>query len=144
MPAAVGSKSEFGSFVADFEHELVLLNSWTSLSWPKRTRLERRQLQKLRQQAADDVVDRLRIGLAFGGFHYLTDKKFEDAFVAGFEFSDVVGIFFDDFAGGLFDGVVRDLRSESFGSDDFGGRAAGFKHGGEYFFCDGGSDFAGF
>jgi hypothetical protein len=28
--AAVGGEGEFGSFVADFEHELVLLNLWTS------------------------------------------------------------------------------------------------------------------
>jgi hypothetical protein len=27
--AAVGSKGEFGCFIADFEHELVLLNLWT-------------------------------------------------------------------------------------------------------------------
>src|SRR5258708_15893053 len=76
-------------------------------------------LQMLREQAADDVVDRLRIGLAFGGLHYLADKKFEDAFVTGFEFGYVVGIFFDDLARGLFDGVVRDLRAAPFGCNEF-------------------------
>jgi hypothetical protein len=35
--AAVGSESEFGSFVADFEHEVVLLNLGSSYVWPKRT-----------------------------------------------------------------------------------------------------------
>src|ERR1700732_5150345 len=89
---------------------------------------------KLREQAADDVVYRMRIGLALGGFHYLTDEKFEDAFVAGFEFGDVVGIFLDDFAGGFFDGVVPDLGAKALGGDDVGGGAAGFKHGGEDFF----------
>jgi len=81
--------------------------------WPKCARFppvagsRRRPLQKLREQAADDVVDRLGIGLALGGFHYLADKEFEDAFVAGFEFGDVVGILLDHFAGRFFDGVVR-------------------------------------
>src|SRR5882762_4887984 len=99
-------------------------------------------LQKLGKQAANDVVDRLGIGLAFGGLHYLTDKKFEDAFVARFEFGDVVGIFFDDFAGGLFDGVAADLGAEAFAGDYVGGGATCFKHGGENFLADGGSDFA--
>ena len=106
-------------------------------------RLRRQALQHLREQAADDVVDRLRIGLAFGGFHYLADEKFEDAFVAGFEFGDVVGIFLDHFACGFFDSVVPNLGAEAFGSDDFGGGAARFKHGGEDFLGDGGGDFAG-
>jgi len=42
--------------------------------WPKMRPLGRRPLQNL-EAAADDVVDRLRIGLAFGGLHYLTDKN---------------------------------------------------------------------
>ncbi len=97
----------------------------------------------LREQAADDIVDRLRIGLALGGLHYLADEKFEDAFVARFELGDVVGIFFDDFAGGFFDGVVPDLHAEPFSSDDLSGGATGFKHSRENFLADGTSDFGG-
>jgi len=51
--------------------------------------------------------------------------------------------FFDDFAGGLFDGVVRDLRAEPFGGNDFGSRTAGFNIVARLF-GDGGSDFTGF
>ena len=36
-----------------------------------------------------------------------------------------------------------DLRAEAFGGDNFRGGAAGFKHGGENFFADGGGDFPG-
>jgi len=38
-------------------------------------------------------------------------------------------------SGRLFDGVVRDLRAEPFGGNDFGSRTAGFKHCGEDFFA---------
>jgi hypothetical protein len=40
--AAVGGEGEFGSFVADFEHELVLLNMWLNGA-----RFGKRPLQKL-------------------------------------------------------------------------------------------------
>jgi hypothetical protein len=66
----------------------------------------------------------LRVGLALGGFHYLADEKLEDAFVAGFEFGDIVGVFLDDFAGGFFDGAGVDLGAEAFRGDDFGGGAS--------------------
>jgi hypothetical protein len=38
----------------------------------------------LREHTADNIVNGLRIGLAFGGFHDLADEEFEDPFVAGF------------------------------------------------------------
>src|SRR5580658_345076 len=99
---------------------------------------------RLRQEFADDVVDGLRIALAFGGAHDLAYEEFEDAFVAGAEFGDVVGIFGDDFAGGGFDGAgVADL-GEAFGGDNFRGAAAGVEHRGENFFADGAADLAGF
>src|SRR5271156_4005773 len=99
---------------------------------------------RLSEQLAHDIVYGLWVGLAASGAHYLADEKFEYAFVAGPEFRYVVRILFDDFASGLFDGGgVADLR-EPFGGDDFGGSTPGFKHGGEYFFADGGGDLAEF
>src|SRR5712664_255611 len=96
------------------------------------------------QQLLQDLVYGLGIGLAASGAHDLADEEFEDAFVAGFVFGDIVGIFGDDFAGGLLDrGSIADLR-QAFGGDDFGGAAAGFKHGGEDFFADGAGDLPGF
>src|SRR5580692_3968289 len=96
-----------------------------------------------REELSEDVVYGLGVGLAAGGAHDLAYEKLEDAFVAGFEFGDVVRIFFDDFVGGLFDGGFVDLGAEAFGSDDISGRAAGVEHGGENFFCDSGGDLAG-
>src|SRR6266849_9256963 len=58
----------------------------------------RRTPRKSGKQLAEDVVDGLRVGLAARGLHDLADEKLEDAFVAGFELSDVGRIFFDDFA----------------------------------------------
>src|SRR5439155_1072190 len=54
---------------------------------------------------------------------------------------NVIGILGDDVASGLFDGGVADLGAEALGGYDFGGGAAGFEHGGENFFGDGGGDF---
>src|SRR6266481_1401151 len=96
------------------------------------------------EEFAKDVVDGLGVGLAAGGFHNLADEEFEDTFVAGFEFGDVVGILGDDFSGGLLDRGIADLGAETFGGDDFGGGAAGLEHGGENLFADGGGDFGGF
>ena len=95
------------------------------------------------EELAEDVVDGLGVGLAAGGAHDLADKKLEDAFVAGLEFGDVVGVLGDDFAGGCFNCGFADLSAEAFGGDDVGGSAAGFEHGGENFFADGGGDFGG-
>jgi hypothetical protein len=55
------------------------------------------------EEFAEYVVDGLGIGLAFGGAHDLADEKFEHAFVAGFEFGNVVGVFGDYVARGLLD-----------------------------------------
>src|SRR5712672_309811 len=66
----------------------------------------RRTPRKSGEELAEDVVYGLGVGLAAGGFHDLADEKFEDAFVAGFEFGDVFGVFGDDFASGLLDGGV--------------------------------------
>src|SRR5258707_2036858 len=96
------------------------------------------------EELAEDVVDGLGVGLAAGGLHDLADEKFEDAFVASFEFGYVGGFFGDDLSRGLFDGAVGYLGAEAFGGDDIGGGAAGFEHGGENFFGDGASDFGGF
>src|SRR5437667_11697665 len=85
----------------------------------------------LRKQLAEDVVYGLGVGLAARGFHDLANEELEDAFVSGFELGHVVRIFGDDFLGGLLDGRVADLGTEAFGSDDFGGGAAGFEHGGK-------------
>ncbi len=63
--------------------------------------------------------------------------------VAGFEFRDVVWSFGDDVARGLLDGRFADLSAESFGGDDVRGSAAGFEHGGEDPFADGGGNFSG-
>src|SRR6267378_6175840 len=98
--------------------------------------------KKSGKQLTKDVVDGLGIGLAAGGFHDLADEKLEDAFVAGFEFGDVVGVFSDDFARGLLNRCVTDLCGEAFGGDDFGGTAAGFEHRGENFLAYGASDLA--
>src|SRR4029077_8246282 len=81
------------------------------------------------EEFAQDVIDGLGIAVAAGGFHALADEKFEDAFVAGFEFSDVVGILGDDFTGGLLDGAIADLGAEAFGGNNLGGGAAGVEHG---------------
>ena len=82
----------------------------------------------LRKQLANYFVDGLRVGLAARGTHDLADKEFEDAFVAGFEFGDVVRIFRNDFAGGLLDGGVADLRAEAFGSRNLRWTASSPKH----------------
>jgi len=71
--------------------------------------------------------------LAAGGFHDLAYEEFEDAFVAGLVFGDVVGIFGDDVASGLDDGGFADLGAKAFGGDDFGGRTAGVEHGAKTF-----------
>ena len=142
--AGVGGEGEFGGFLADFEHWGDLLSTSGAMEpLQKGAHFGKWPLQKLREQAADYFVDGLRIGLAFGGFHDLTDEEFEYTFVAGFEFGDVVRIFLDDFASGFFDGIVVDLRAEAFGGDDFDRGATSFKHGGEHFFADGSGDFSG-
>src|SRR5260370_23982623 len=87
------------------------------------------------EELAEDVVDGLGVGLAAGGLHDLADEKFEDAFVAGFEFGHVVGIFGDDFASGLVDGSFADLGAKAFGGYDFGGGGDGNPHGGGDFLC---------
>ena len=62
------------------------------------------------EEFAQDVVYGLGVGLAAGGLHDLAYEKFEDSFVAGFEFGDARGILGDDFAGGLLDDIkVIDL-----------------------------------
>src|SRR5260370_16680658 len=87
------------------------------------------------EELAEDVVDGLGVGLAAGGLHDLADEKFEDAFVAGFEFGHVVGIFGDDFASGLFDGSFADLGAKAFRGYDFGGGAARKAHRWSKLFC---------
>src|SRR5215469_2415449 len=100
-------------------------------------------MQTLRQQAPDDVVDGLRIRLALGGFHHLTNKEFEDTFVAGPEFRHVVGVFLDHFASRSFNRIVADLCTKPFGGDDLRGGAARIEHLGEDFLADGGSNLSG-
>ena len=95
------------------------------------------------EEFAEDVVDGLGVGLAAGGAHDLADEEFEDAFVAGLEFGDVVGILGDDVAGSGFDGGIGYLGAEAFGGDDFGGGVAGLEHRRENFFADGGGDLCG-
>src|SRR5579862_5721316 len=93
-----------------------------------------------REHALQNFVDGLRVGLAASFAHHLADEEFEDAFVAGAVFREVVGVLGDDFASGFFDDAgIRDL-GEAFGGDDFGGGLAGVEHGGEDFFSAGGSD----
>src|SRR5260370_38031316 len=77
------------------------------------------------EELAEDVVNGLGVGLAAGGLHDLADEKFEDAFVAGFEFGHVVGIFGDDVASGFDDGGFADLGAQGFGGDDIGSSAGG-------------------
>lgn len=81
--------------------------------------------------------------MAASSTHNLANEKFEDALVAGFELGDVIGILGDDIAGRLLDGRIIDLSAETFGGDDFGGRAARIKHGGKDFFRDGGGELPG-
>jgi hypothetical protein len=106
--AGVVFQAECGSFVADFQHVLLsVLRAQISrgfdTSQPEKKEAGLKPgatFEPSRQELSEDVVYGLGIGLAACGAHDLAYEKFEDAFVAGFEFGNVVGIFSDDFTGG--------------------------------------------
>src|SRR5260370_9378912 len=104
----------------------------------------RRTPKVLRQQTLQNIVHRLRVGLAARGAHDLANEELEDALVAGFIFRDIVGILGNHLARRSLDRRgVANLR-QPFSGNDFRGSAPGLKHGGKHFFPDRAGNLAGF